>query len=239
MLRFSPKDVKPYSFELPLTLARYGRLAGLTRTVTCRGMKPRFLVEPQRIEFPRKIITTADKCVPTTMEVTLSNPEKKAIEWRIHAQDLESDNVFAIHPVEGRVDPGQTLRIKASFNPLAPGSYSHSIPLFIDEQKESCLDLAFTGMAAFPKLLFDRREILLPVVPLDVEAKCVFRIINDGYENLTLKYRVLEENNFRITCRFPEGKSIGITKTKVRVEACFVSPKPTSFTTKIEFTDEN
>lgn len=96
-------------------------------------MKPRFLVEPQKIEFPRKIISAVDKCVPTTLEVTLSNPEKKAIEWRVNASSLEQDDVFAIHPTEGRVDPGQTLRIKASFNPMAPGHYTRSVPLYLDE----------------------------------------------------------------------------------------------------------
>lgn len=45
-LRFSPKDVKPYQFELPIILAKYGKLGGLTRTVSCRGMKPKFLVDP-------------------------------------------------------------------------------------------------------------------------------------------------------------------------------------------------
>ena len=111
------------------------------------------------------------------------------------------------------------------------------MPLYIDEAKEPCLDLVFRGDAAFPKILFDRREILLPVVPLGIESKCIFRVINDGYENLTLKYRVLEEDNFPIVCHFPEGKSVGITKQKLRVEASFLSEKVMSFTTKIEFCD--
>lgn len=51
---------------------------------------------------------------------------------------------------------------------------------------------------------FDRREVLLPVVPLNVEAKCTFRIINDGYENLNLRYKVFgEEGNINVKLRFP------------------------------------
>jgi len=53
------------------------------------------------------------------------------------------------------------------------------------------MDLQFKGEGAFPRLLFDRKEVILPVVPLGVQAKCVFRVINDGYENLNLKYKII------------------------------------------------
>lgn len=41
--------------------------------------------------------------------------------------------------------------------------------------------------------MFDRTEILMPVVPLNVYSRCVFKIINDGYDNLNLNYRVLDD----------------------------------------------
>ena len=47
------------------------------------------------------------------------------------------------------------------------------------------------GEGAFPRLIFDRKEILLPVVPLDIESKCIFKVYNDGYENLNLKYKII------------------------------------------------
>ena len=53
------------------------------------------------------------------------------------------------------------------------------------------MDIVLKGEGSFPRLVFDRKEILLPVVPLNVEAKCIFRIINDGYENLNLKCKIL------------------------------------------------
>jgi hypothetical protein len=45
-LRFSPKEVKQYAFNVPLTLSRYGPLITLTRQILCRGLKPKFLIEP-------------------------------------------------------------------------------------------------------------------------------------------------------------------------------------------------
>ena len=37
---------------------------------------------------------------------------------------------------------------------------------------------------------------------------------------------------------FIEGKNLGITKHKIKIEASFSSKKPLSFTTKIEFADD-
>jgi len=50
------------------------------------------------------------------------------------------------------------------------------------------LDLVLRGEASAPKLLFDKKEVLLPVVPLGVEAHGNFKVINDGYDNLNVKY---------------------------------------------------
>jgi hypothetical protein len=38
---------------------------------------------------------------------------------------------------------------------------------------------------------------------------------------------------------YPEGKNLNITRKKLRVEVTYKSDKPQSFTTKIEFLDEN
>lgn len=87
--------------------------------------------------------------------------------------------------------------------------------------------------------MFDRREILLPPVPTNIEARCTFRILNDGYENLNLRHKVFgEEGNINVKLKFPEGNNIGMSKKRLRVNAIFSSIKPISFTTKIEFYDE-
>ncbi|KAL4497051.1 hypothetical protein ABPG72_002207 [Tetrahymena utriculariae] len=243
-LTFTPNDAKPYNFELPITLARFGALPGLIRNIICRGIKSQFLVQPQNIEFPRKIITTSDKDYPENFEVTLSNPERKAVNWRIDATPFDKGKkLFSIHPTQGRIEPGQNQIIKASFDPKEPGEYEEVICLFLDgDEGQSSIPvhkIQVKGVAAFPKLMFDRREVLLPVVPLGIESKCIFRIINDGYENLKIKHQVLEElGNIKVDCRFPEGKNLNVSKNKLKVEVYFSSKKPISFTTHIEFKDD-
>ena len=109
-----------------------------------------------------------------------------------------------------------------------PNIYENTVPLYIDDpdipEGQPCLEIKLKGEAVFPKLLFDRRELILPVVPLNIEAKCTFKIINDGYDSITLKYRVLEElGNLNLRCDFPEGNTLGVSKNKLKVDVYFIS----------------
>ena len=62
--------------------------------------------------------------------------------------------------------------------------------LYIGNDKKPYQELTFKGQGAFPRLVFDRKEVILPIVPLDIQSRCVFRILNDGYENLNIKYDI-------------------------------------------------
>lgn len=69
------------------------------------------------------------------------------------------------------------------------------------------------GEAAYPRLLFDRREILMPVTPLGIESKCTFKIYNEGYENMSLNSRIVDElDKLNLKLNFPEGKTMGVAK---------------------------
>ncbi len=39
------------------------------------------------------------------------------------------------------------------------------------------------GTGIYPRLNFDRREVILPIVPLNIPSVCNFVLTNDGYEN--------------------------------------------------------
>ena len=81
---------------------------------------------------------------------------------------------------------------------------------------------------------------ILPVVPLGIESRCSFRIINDGYQSLSLKYSQPDiSGGIPIQLIFPEGNNLGINNNKIKVDVVFVAKKAISFTTKIEFEDEN
>ena len=96
-LKFTPKTVKNYQLELPLILAGFGKMESLCKPIFCKGLKPRFLMEPHTIEFRKKIITSSDKCVPSFLEITISNPDAKSIFWKFDTNQLASQNkVFQV-----------------------------------------------------------------------------------------------------------------------------------------------
>lgn len=67
-----------------------------------------------------------------------------------------------------------------------------------------------------------------------------FNILNEGYEWLDVKYRLpWEYSKIPLSIRFPEGQQINMSKTKLMVEVEFVSPKPLSFSAKLEFADSD
>ncbi len=52
------------------------------------------------------------------------------------------------------------------------------------------MELQIIGVGVFPRIVFDRLEVILPSVPLNIVSKCSFLILNEGYDNLTLKHNV-------------------------------------------------
>jgi hypothetical protein len=106
------------------------------------------------------------------------------------------------------------------FNPRYSGDYETALPLFLDDAAyngKAYLDLIIKGTAAEPRLLYDRREVILPPVPLYVESKTVFRLINDGFENMKVQAKPLE--GFQL--EFPEGNTLGVTKPSIQLAVRF------------------
>lgn len=52
------------------------------------------------------------------------------------------------------------------------------------------MKIKIKGEGIFPKITFDRKEIIMPTVPLNTVSKCIFRIFNEGYDNFNLKPNV-------------------------------------------------
>lgn len=127
-----------------------------------------------------------------------------------------------------------------TFNPHEPIEYVARIPLYLDGDKEKpYLLIEFKGEGADAKIYFDRREIILPPVPLGIETKATFYVCHNGYENQELRFKIANEvGKIPIKINFPDGNNLGVTKQKVKVEASFTFTSPLSFTTFIDFFDD-
>ena len=60
------------------------------------------------------------------------------------------------------INPEQNLDINVSFNPYQPGDFEKKVDLFINGQQRPYLNLVLKGKGAYPRLVFDRKEVVLP-----------------------------------------------------------------------------
>lgn len=232
LLKMAPKEIKKYAFKLPLYLSQYGPIPALDKKVTCQGSKPTFLIDPQVVDFGRKIILTPpDKNVPAVKELLLSNPEYYSTSFKLG--DLP-DKTFSVVPTLGRVDGGQTLSLKIMFNPRYQGDYSTTLPIYLEGLDKPYMNIIFKGTAALPRLLFDRREVILPPVPLNIETRTVFKIINDGYESIKIQAKPIQG----FTLEFLDGMTLGITKSSISILVKFQSKHTLSITQILDIIDE-
>jgi len=244
-LRFSPKLQKPYRFLLPIALAGFERgdkMEGLRRMVTCQGITPKLIMEPMNGEviFEKKIITSMDAVIPQHASITFTNSHTtKPLHFRIDNSSIEKKDIFTVIPTHGTIDPQVPVTIKVSFKPTGNEKYEDELPLYLEDESKAYTTIRLRGEGAYPKLLFDRREVIMPVVPLGIESKCTFKIENEGYQNLMLKYQLAQDiGAINLKVDMPDGKTLNSSSNVLRVDLSFVYTKPISFTTKLIFEDE-
>jgi len=108
-----------------------------------------------------------------------------------------------------------------------------------DDRHNPKSEITIKGESANPRILFDRREVILPIVPLGVESKCVFRVINDGYQSINLTANITDDfGSIPLQLHFPDGSNLTTSKSKLKIEASFKAMKPLSFTTRVDFEDD-
>lgn len=238
-LKFIPNDTDTYLFDLPILMAGVSEpIKNLVRRVSGEGLQPRFLIDPSIVDFRKKYITGIEKSFPEYKDIIFSNPDIYPLRWKLEALSSEASKIFTIKPMEGYLEPAASVTVRASFNPLQPTEYEEKVKLFLDQSNEPYLSLTLKGEGAVPRISFDRRYIILPTVPLGVMSKAMFRINNEGYQNVELKHRLPKDiGKIPIDLNYLDGHTLGSTKQKILVEATFVSEKPFSFTSQLEFYD--
>lgn len=228
---------------MPLRLAGYGKIESLKREVYCEGINPKIIIEPLQgiVEFPKKVITSVDTISADFQSVTLSNPSSKdIIDWRIETSPLDHDKVFSLIPVSGRIGPGLSMKIKVQFKPNKSKKYDVKLPIYIDSEETPYKHLHLLAEGAAPCLLFETQDIILPTVPLFTESLSRFVIINDGYAKTYLTYSIAKNvNDVDLKVRFINSNHLNSTKNICIVELGFIARSPVSFTTKIDFEDNN
>ena len=110
-------------------------------------------------------------------DVNISNPDHVPLTWSIDKEVLDSQKVFQISLTEGRLDLNSGSAIRVTFNPLESTEYRTQVPLYLDgDTNKPYLIIELKGEDTEPKIFFDNREIILPVVPLGIQSKATFLV---------------------------------------------------------------
>jgi hypothetical protein len=210
----------------------------LQKRVLGEGIKPVLVASTARLDFGRTIIAYHE-IYPKEQVIELSNPSEKAVSFRVDY--VQGASPFSVSCDKNSLQPGDTALIKVTYRPVNAGVSERVLPIVVEglNENRSYVTITVKGSADYPKILFDRREIILPVVPLGVEAKMTFLIFNDGYENMHITHNIIQDmTNIPVYIKFPEGANLAVTKKTLRVEAGFFYKKPISFTLRLEFYDD-
>lgn len=242
-LTFTPQLTGKYEFNLPLTLNGYDNYAALQRPITCKAVHPRIVLDPIDgvRDFKKKTISQMEGTLPDTQIMKVTNPDPNMpVRFFIDTKELDDSKEFHLSKTEGVVAPKSSIDIVIEFRPTIPKEYCFKLPLYVDDEKTvPKAIITLKGESAFPRILFDRREILLPTVPLNVESKIQFYIYNDGYQSVNLKGHIIETfQHFPINVTFPDGPSLNSKRHKLKVELSFTAKYPLSFTTQLFIEDD-
>lgn len=241
---FTPADVENHEFKLPLTLEGISMDIQNLPVLTASGLKPRLFLSQKLIDFGSKVVMKKEdlaKRLPYYIDVTLTNNDPQVLDWLIDTAKMSAEeaSLCTVEPNSGSLEVGDTARIRFTFAPVEAVSCSFALPLRLDHNpNHEYLPLQVQATGCYPQLSFDRREVVMPTVPVGEVSKTHFYVINEGYDNLELRYKLPADTaRVPISLDFPEKMLIGLSKERLRVEISFRAKKPMSFTAKIDFLD--
>mmetsp|Transcript_28943 Transcript_28943/g.66987 ORF Transcript_28943/g.66987 Transcript_28943/m.66987 type:complete len:2816 (+) Transcript_28943:96-8543(+) len=240
-LVFSPVMLEAHAFELPLSIKGLPPSPMLRRAVVAEAAKPRVIVSTPVLDFKERVVVNERaKKFAYTMPLELTNCDDVHILWDLERGGADKSSPFGVEVQMGELEPGGTVSVNVTFCPKDSTSYSAKLHLYLDRKMEgdSYFAVELKGQGVFPCLVFDRREVILPVVPLGVTARTTLYVINQGYDNLEVTYSLpTEASRVPLSVTLPEGNMIGIAKQRLPMDIAFCSKKAMSFTARIDLMD--
>jgi len=245
---FRPTMVTSHAFELPLALMGVPNAdaAELRRAVIAEALRPRLLLSNTVVDFgPKIVLRERVKKIPYALDLTLQNNDSKEIEYAFGEPKNTHDGPTCPFLIDagsrGVLGVGEAATVRCTFLPRDASSYDAIVPIYLDGASDvAYVSLDMKGQGTHPRLSFNTGEVVLPPTPLGIPSTQRFFIVNKGYDNLELQFKLPADTaRLPLEVSFPEGKMIGIAKEAVPVDISFVSNKPLSFTATVEFLDDD
>ena len=232
------------NFKLVGSAANY---KGLQREIKAKKIESIISISEMLVKFPKTFIYENTKNYKTK-EIKIASVNKKLeLKWKFINYENEknfAEGIFNIVNTEGEIPPEQDIYIpiKFTFVPREKKVYKSQVVLLVTDSEgtEIYKTLRLEGEGLIPRIYIDKRELILPVVPLGIESSIKFKIKNEGYENEEIKaeFEIYQQGILPIKFNFLENNNIiGYSKTELKCEVKMLSNKPISFTTKLIFFD--
>jgi hypothetical protein len=114
---------------MPIILKGYGPFKGIKRMIKCTGdKKPDFIIGPNNIQFPKKIIASSSLRLPHVVKIKLTNMAYSIIDWEIDIQNADDEEnahgAFTLSQTKGQLNKTcRQMIIEAYFDPYTSGEY--------------------------------------------------------------------------------------------------------------------
>lgn len=105
-LKLLPTATGSYTFPLPIRIKGYeGALEGFSRNISYQAIEPTLIIEPQVLDFKKKIISDKEQKL---VKAEIFNPSNRMISWSIvqsSGRSFVGDQPFRIEPMSGELPP--------------------------------------------------------------------------------------------------------------------------------------
>lgn len=220
----------------------------LERRIMAKIVKSNIKLVPEVLEFEKTFIYS-DKENYSKLELKVYNKGQDSVKWKI--DDTKLDACFKCLNKDGILLPeyskddterknSRFTKILFTFTPNEPGTINSGFIIMIEQDNiyVPSKKVNIKGVSSYPRIYFDRSDIILPITPLDVESSTRFKIKNEGFDFIKLNCKVFCESGYiPVECKWLDSNEIGIIKKEAELEVSFISSKTLSFTAKIIFTD--
>ena len=219
--------------------------SGLRREIIAQKIDSIVTISEMVVKFPKTFIYDNQKNFKTKEIKIASALKKVALKWYFKTtEEFENEGIFSIIDKEGLIPEDQDFfaKIQISFTPREKREYKAQVILVVvDPQgKEINKTIRLEGEGLFPRIYFDKRELILPIVPLGMESSIRFKVKNEGYENEQIKaeFEIYPQGVLPVKFNFLENNNIiGYSKSELKCEVKMMSNKPITFTTRLIFYD--
>ena len=219
---------------------------GLRRKIYGKKIDSVITISDMIVKFPKTFIYENITNFQTKEIKIGSVQQNKSLKWSfILPEEMVNEGVFDIINKKGEIPANQDIfvSIEITFMPKVQKEYKGQVTLRVVDSDGIITNkvIRLEGEGQFPRLYFDKRELILPIVPLGFESSIKFKIKNEGYENeeINAEFESYPQGVLPLKLIWTDNShNIGLMKNELKCEVKFMSLKPITFTTKLIFYDK-